>query len=82
MKKALMDLFSVCLDVTADGRYHAHMTYSAHVEGVNVYVLPSDTDYQSKYEYSLYESAYAEDAIKKLTDLVADFLFPVREEVA
>lgn len=94
IQTALLDLFSVCLEVTGAGRYHAHMSYGGHVDCVTVYVLPADTDYQAKdYEHSFWHDVYVEEQdfipstlivsnITELTGKVREFLLPEQEEAA
>ncbi|GEM_PF-725634 len=95
IQRALLDLFSVCLEVTGAGRYDAHMQYSAHTDSVHVYVLPAATNYQdtSDREYRLDESMYISGVlagttkqalarIKALTSQVSEFLSTQQEEAA
>ncbi len=94
IRNALLDLFSVCLEVNGAGQWNAHMNYSAHTEGVNVYVLPADNDYQAKgYEYTLWHEVWVSEEhggkpeevvanLKALSDRVSEFLLPAQEEAA
>ena len=94
IRNALLDLFSVCLEVTGAGRYHAHMSYSAHINGVYVYVVPAATDYtDTSYTYTMEGQTYLgaefggtpEEVVanlKALSDRVSEFLLPAQEEAA
>jgi hypothetical protein len=94
IRNALLDLFSVCLEVNGAGRFHAHMTYSAHVDSVTVYVLPADTNYQARgYEHSFWHDVYLNDGygrasaqivsnIAELAAKVGEFLLPATEAAA
>lgn len=94
IQRALLDLFSVCLEVTSAGRFHAHMDYSPHVNCVTVYVLPADTKYQSaERDHKLHEDVYIcrnlggtpRQIVSNLNALaghVNEFLLPEHEEAA
>jgi len=95
IQRALLELFSACLEVTGAGRYHAHMDYSAHVNCVTVYVLPADTDYQdtSARTYLLDEDVYVSRHLggtdkqivanlEALAGRVGEFLLPAQEDAA
>jgi len=94
IRNALLDLFSVCLEVNGAGRYHAHMSYAGHADCVTVYVLPADTDYQAKgYEHSFWHDVYVDEQdfrpstlivsnITELTGKVSEFLLPAQGEAA
>jgi hypothetical protein len=94
IQKALLDLFSVCLEVSGAGRFHAHISYSPHVNCVTVYVLPADTEYQSaNRDFRLNEDVYIcrnlggkpKEIVANLNDLagrVNEFLLPAHEEAA
>lgn len=94
IRNALLDLFSVCLDVTGSGRWHAHMDYSAHVDCVTVYVLPAATNYRSsERDHRINEDVYicrnlggSDEQIvanlTALTDRVSEFLLPAQEAAA
>lgn len=95
IRNALLDLFSVCLEVTGAGRYHAHMDFSAHTDSVTVYVLPASTNYQdtSARTYLLDKDIYVSRHLggtdqqivanlKALSDRVSEFLLPAQEEAA
>lgn len=59
IQRALLDLFSICLEVTSAGRFHAHMDYSPHVNCVTVYVLPATTNYRGpERDHKLQEDVY------------------------
>lgn len=94
IRNALLDLFSVCLEVNGARQWNAHMNYSAHTEGVNVYVLPADTDYQAQgYEYTLWHEVWVSEDhggtpakvvanINALANRVSEFLLPAQEGAA
>jgi len=94
IQRALLDLFSVCLEVSGAGHHHAHMDYSAHVNCVTVYVLPAVTEYQSpERDHKLSEDIYICRGLggtdqqivanlKALSDRVSEFLLPAQEEAA
>ncbi|MGA4640581.1 hypothetical protein ACQKC8_12500 [Stutzerimonas stutzeri] len=94
IRNALLDLFSVCLEVNGAGQYHAHMSYSAHINSVHVYVVPAATDYgDHSYTYTMEGRAYLDDELggkpdevvanlKALSDRVSEFLLPAQEEAA
>jgi len=95
IRNALLDLFSVCLEVNGAGRYHARMEFAPHCEHLQVYVLPADTDYSDVMDrqYKLYEDMYISRELggnsrvvvanlKVLSDRVSEFLLPAQEEAA
>lgn len=94
IQNALLDLFSACLEVNGAGRYHAHMSYAAHVNSVTVYVLPADTNYLApERDHKLSEDVYIcrnmggkpKAVVANLNDLagrVSEFLLPAHEEAA
>lgn len=94
IQRALLDLFSVCLEVTGGGRWHAHMDYSAHVDCVTVYVLPAATNYRSaERDHKLSEDIYIcrglggtpEQVVANINALagrVSEFLLPTQEKAA
>jgi hypothetical protein len=95
IQKALLDLFSVCLELTSAGRLNAHMTYSPHVNAVQVYVLPGSTNYSNTADrnYLLDETVYLsgslagteEEVIGKLralADRVSGLQLPAQEVAA
>jgi len=94
IRNALLDLFSVCLEVNGAGRFHAHMSYSGHINGVHVYVAPAETDYgDHSYTYTMEGLAYLDDelggtpaevlaSLKALSDRVSELLLPAQGEAA
>ncbi len=94
IRNALLDLFSVCLEVNGAGRYHAHMSYSGHIDGVHAYVVPATTDYSDhSYTYTIEDRVYLceehggtpEEVVanlKALSGRVSEFLLPAQEEAA
>lgn len=95
IRNALLDLFSVCLEVNGAGRYHAHMAFAPHCDHVQVGILPADTNYRDTADrrHQLYEGMYIsrelggtpEEVVanlKALSDRVSEFLLPAQEEAA
>lgn len=95
IRNALLDLFSVCLEVNGAGRYHARMEFAPHCEHLQVYVLPADTDYSDVMDrqYALYEDTYISrelggspkrvvKSLHALAGRVNEFLLPAQEEAA
>ncbi len=95
IRNALLDLFSVCLEVNGAGRWHVHMGYSGHVDNVHIHILPAPTKYLhgGDQEYALYEDFYIcrilggtpKRVVKKINALAAkvnEFLQPAKEEAA
>lgn len=42
----VLAILTLCMQVTAQGRYIAHFSYDAHVTCLSVHVYPADHDYQ------------------------------------
>ena len=95
IRNALLDLFSVCLEVNGAGRHHAHMSFAPHCNHVQVGILPADTNYRDTADrrHKLYEGMYIcrelggtpEEVVahlKALSDRVSEFLLPAQEEAA
>lgn len=53
IEKLLLQIAYVCLHITAQGKWHAFYNLSGHVERVDVYVYPADTNYQEPSERTL-----------------------------
>jgi hypothetical protein len=45
IRAAVERLFSACLEVTADGKYHAFCSFEAHVGWLEIMVYPVGVDY-------------------------------------
>ncbi|WP_417659963.1 hypothetical protein [Pseudidiomarina sp.] len=45
IRAAVERLFSACLELTAEGKYHAFLDFQAHVSWVEVMVYPVGADY-------------------------------------
>lgn len=47
IERLILQIAYVCLHITAQGKWHAHLAIQSHVNAIDVYLLPANTDYHS-----------------------------------
>lgn len=83
IRAAVERLLSACIELTLDGKYHAHMSYSAHVGEVEVRVCSAFVDYQGRdYDYLLNDEIYIHHAFLTDQDVVAQVVALTKRVIA
>ena len=60
IEKLLLQITYICLHITAQGKWHAHVHLSAHVRQMDVYIQPATQIYEDGHDfvYAFNESVY------------------------